>query len=62
MLSVEDNGGNLGLDHLIKKEGSLGTRLIHAFTDNLEGELKVSGGKTTIITMTVDKESIVFED
>lgn len=60
VLSVEDDGGSLGKDHLIRKEGSLGTRLIHAFTDNLEGELDVKGGASTKISLTVDKNKITF--
>lgn len=62
ILSVEDNGGNLGKDQLIRKEGSLGTRLIQAFTDNLEGELTVRGGDTTKISLTVEKDKIIFSD
>ena len=62
VLSVEDNGGNLGEDNLIRKEGSLGTRLIQAFTANLEGELIVKGGDTTKISLKVEKDKIIFSD
>lgn len=55
VLTVEDNGGKFLGDKLILKEGSLGTRLIKSLANNLEGEITVSGGNTTKVSLTVDK-------
>jgi len=42
------------------KEGSLGTRLIKAFTTNLEGELIVKGGGKTKISLIVTKSQFIL--
>lgn len=62
ILSVADSGAKLSQNALKVREGSLGVKLINAFTNRLDGKLEVQTGSETKISLLIDKENINFID
>lgn len=60
VLCVEDSGGRLPSNRLEVKTGSLGVKLIKAFSNRLDGIVKVDVGDSTKISLHVNKDNINF--
>ena len=60
ILSVEDSGGKLNQNELTIKSGSLGVKLIKAFSNRLDGTIVVDSGDSTKVSLVINKANINF--
>jgi len=55
ILSVGDNGGKIGKDFLDQNKGSLGVKLIKAFSNRLDAEIQITNGTQSVVNIIMEK-------
>jgi len=58
ILSVADNGGDIGTDFLNQNKGSLGVKLIKAFSNRLDAEIKITNGAQSTVSIIMEKSAV----
>jgi len=58
ILSVMDDGGNIGTDFMKQNKGSLGVKLIRAFSNRLDAEIEIENGEKSLVRVVMDKKSL----
>ncbi len=61
ILSVVDNGGKINKDFLKVNKGSLGVKLIKAFTNRLDATVEVEKSENSTVKIVMDKSTLQFK-
>ena len=62
ILRVMDDGGKISQDYLENNNGSLGVKLIKAFTNRLDAKVEIENNGNSIVKIIMDKKALLFKE